>query len=89
LTLLNFYAILSFMEQKFIDICNNINSGILENPDVDLIEDGIIDSLDIMNLVAKCQQAFDIQIHPDDVAFENFSSASALWSLICRCKEEA
>ncbi len=57
-------------------------------PDVDfenetaLIEDGILDSFDIVALVGELNDAFDIEIKPNDLVPENFNSAKAMMNLI-------
>ena len=59
-------------------------------PDVDfenetaLITDGILDSFDIISIIAEINDAFDIEISADDISPENFNSAKALYSLISR-----
>jgi len=63
-------------------------------PDVDfeaetaLVTNGILDSFDIVSLVAELNDAFDIEIKPNNLIPENFNSAQALWALIEELKEE-
>lgn len=63
------------------------------NPDVDystataLIEDGILDSFDIVTLVAELDDQFGVQVSAGDLTPENFNSAAAIYSLIGRLKE--
>ena len=64
------------------------------HPDVDfesndsLIDDGILDSLDIVTLVTEINAAFDVIIPAEEVVPENFNSAEALMELITRLDEE-
>ena len=57
-------------------------------PDVDfenesgLIANGILDSFDIVSLVGELNEAFDIEIQPNDLIPENFNSAGAIWELV-------
>jgi D-alanine--poly(phosphoribitol) ligase subunit 2 len=59
-------------------------------PDVDfinnnkLIDDGIIDSFDIITLVGELNENFDIEIGVEDLVPENFNSATAMMRLIER-----
>lgn len=51
-----------------------------------LVSDGILDSLDIMNLIMKLEDEFNIEIDPEDVLSENFESISAITTLIEKCE---
>lgn len=63
------------------------------HPDVDfescdtLIDDKILDSIDIVTLVAEIADAFDVEIPAEELTPENFNSAEALWAMICRLDE--
>ena len=64
------------------------------HPDVDLetcdtlIDDEILDSFDIVSLIAEINNEFDVNISAKDIVPENFNSAQALWALIERLEEE-
>jgi acyl carrier protein len=47
-------------------------------PDDDLLQQGILDSLGILQLVAFIEQQFGIQVPDEGVVFENFFSVNAL-----------
>ena len=57
-------------------------------PDVDfasetaLIDNGVLDSFDIISLVSEINDAFSISISPADLDPENFNSAANMWKLI-------
>ena len=53
-----------------------------------LIEDEILDSFDIVSLVAAIDDEFDIQITAKDIVPENFNSAEAMYKLISKLEEE-
>ena len=63
------------------------------HPDVDfetcesLIDDQILDSIDIVTLVAEISDAFDVEVTPEALVPENFNSAKALWEMIQRLDE--
>ena len=60
------------------------------NPDVNfktedaLIDGGILDSFDIVSLVAEIDDAFGVEIPAEALTAENFNSAQALYALIQR-----
>ena len=62
-------------------------------PDVDftvektLIDDGVLDSFDIVSLVGELNDNFDIEINVEDLLPENFNSADAMIELIVRMQE--
>lgn len=63
-------------------------------PDVDfenetaLITDGVLDSFDIVALVGELNDAFDIEIKPNNLVPENFNSAKAMYALIQELQDE-
>ena len=63
------------------------------HPDVDfetcesLIDDQILDSIDIVTLVAEISDAFDVEVPPEALVPANFNSAKALWEMIQRLDE--
>lgn len=58
------------------------------NPDIDfetedaLIDGGMMDSFDIVTLVAEIDDAFGIEIPAEALIPENFNSAKAIFALI-------
>lgn len=63
-------------------------------PDVDfetattLIDDGILDSLNIISIVTEVNDFFGIEINVNDLLPENFNSASALYELVEKLQNE-
>lgn len=47
-----------------------------------LIDDGILDSFDIIQLVSSINDTFDIDIDAGDLLPENFNTVAAMWQLI-------
>lgn len=60
------------------------------HPDVDfatetgLIDNGILDSFDVVTIVAEVDDTFDVQIPAEELVPENFNSAQSLYELIQR-----
>ncbi len=48
------------------------------NDDYNLIDEGILDSLAIMNLVAWLEKQYSIEFNEGDIVLENFNSVNAL-----------
>ena len=64
------------------------------HPDVDfstesgLIENGVLDSLDIVTLVTEINETFDVSIPADEIVPENFDSEKSIYALIERLDED-
>jgi len=59
-------------------------------PDVDfknetgLIDNAILDSFDIVQLITTLKETFEIDITPADIVPENFNSAESMWAMVKR-----
>ncbi len=74
--------------EKLIEILSSLHSDVdFENTE-GLIDDGILDSLDIVTVVTEINAEFDVTIPAEEIVPENFNSAAALWALIERLDEE-
>ena len=74
--------------EKLIEILNELHSGIDYETEEGLIDNGILDSLDIVTLVTEIDSEFDVRIPPEEIVPENFNSAKALFALIEKLDEE-
>ncbi len=66
------------MDKKLEEILNCVNPEILEVQGADLVEEGIIDSLAIMQIVSALEEGYGIEFDPDDIMPETFASAAAI-----------
>ena len=62
-------------------------------PDVDfrnetaLIDDGILDSFDVVSIISELDDAYDVQIRITELDPENFNSVESIWNLIQELKK--
>ena len=67
---------------QLMEILTEVNADVdFETCDT-LIDDGILDSFDIVSIVGELNDTFDIDITPADIVPENFNSAEAMWDMI-------
>jgi acyl carrier protein len=52
-----------------------------------LVEDGVLDSLDIVNIIYGIEDHYGIEINPEDIDPDNFQSAEAIWNMVQRMKK--
>lgn len=53
-----------------------------------LVDDGILDSFDIVTLIAQISDEYDVQITANLITPENFNSADAIWALVSELLDE-
>ena len=70
--------------EKLLEILRSLHPEVDFENTVDLIDDGILDSLDIVTLVTEINCEFDVSIPAEEIVPENFNSAEALMELIER-----
>lgn len=64
------------------------------HPDIDfetadnLVDRKILDSFDIVSLIAEINDNFDIAISAEEITPENFNSAQSIWALVERLMED-
>lgn len=74
--------------EKIIAILESIRSDIDFANEEKLIDDGILDSFDIVAVVGELCDEFDITITVDDMEPENFNSVKAIKDLVDRLVDE-
>ena len=67
---------------KLMRILSELSSDIDFETEDALIDGGILDSFDIVTLVAEIDDAFGIEIPAEALIPENFNSAKAIFALI-------
>ena len=72
---------------QLMEILTEVNADVdFETCDT-LIDDGILDSFDIVSIVGELNDTFDIDITPAHIVPENFNSAEAMWDMIQRLQD--
>ena len=72
--------------EELLEILNEINSDIDYENEKALIDDGLLDSLDVVALVSELNDHYEIEIGLDDLIPENFNSIEAIQALIEKLK---
>lgn len=75
--------------EEIIKILNDFRPDINFRTQTNLIESGVLDSLDIVNIVSEFDSEFDIEVPVEEITPENFNSVEAMKKLIDRLKDEA
>ena len=68
--------------QRLKKIISELHPELDLTPDTRLIEDGILDSLDLVTLVTDINDAYKINIDAEDITPKNFNGIGAIFALI-------
>ena len=70
------------MKEKVLEILRKIRDDVDFDVETALIDDGILDSFDIIAIVSDFNDEFDVSITADELEPENFNSVDAMIELI-------
>ena len=76
------------MEEKILEILEAHCEEALSYDGDSMMEDGIIDSFTVINVVGDLEDEFDIEIDAKYVVAENFKNKDAIIALVKRLLEE-
>lgn len=70
------------MKEKVMNILMDLRPDVDFENEKKLIGDGILESFDIMSLVAELEDEFDVTIKPKDLVAENFNSVDDMVAML-------
>ena len=76
------------MEEKILEILEEQCEEALEYEGDNMMEDGVIDSFTVINVVSDLEEEFDIEIDAKYVVAENFRNKEAIIALVQKLMEE-
>ena len=73
--------------EELLEILNEMHPEVDFETADNLIDGKILDSIDIISLVAEISDVFGVDIPAEEIVARNFNSARALWDMIQRLDE--
>ena len=70
------------MKEKVMDILMDLRPDVDFENEKKLIGDGILESFEIMSLVAELEDEIDVKIKPKDLVAENFNSVDDMVAML-------
>lgn len=67
---------------EVLEVLKNLKEDVDFESSTDFIEEGLLDSFDLVNLVTELEDAFDIEIRGVDIIPENFVSLESITELV-------
>ena len=74
--------------EKLLEILKSVRADVDFANEERLVDDGIIDSFDVVSIVGELCDAYDVVIGIDDMEPVNFNSAKAMLALVERLMAE-
>lgn len=68
--------------EKLIEILKGIRPDVDFEKENALIDDGILDSFDVVSIISALDDEFDVQIRISELDPENFNSVELIWNLV-------
>lgn len=76
------------MEEKVLEILEEYCEEALDYTGDNMMEEGVIDSFTVINIVSELEDSFDIEIDAKYVVAENFRNKEAIIELVRQLVEE-
>lgn len=67
------------------EILKNIKPEVDFESSDNFVEDGLLDSLELITLIEDLEEVFDIEIDPMEILPENFSSIQSIEETVMKC----
>lgn len=74
--------------EKLLEILKSIRPDVDFENESALIDDGILDSFDVVSIISEIDNVFGVQIRITELDPENFNSAVAIWDLVRELKSK-
>ena len=73
---------------EILEILSDLHPDINFETERNLVDNKILDSFDIVSLIAEINDNFDVAISAEEITPENFNCAESIWALVERLMEE-
>lgn len=74
--------------EKLLEVLKSIRDDVDFENEQKLVDDGILDSFDIVAIVGELCEEFDVTFTAEDIEPENFNTVEAMMALIERLQDE-
>lgn len=73
--------------EELIKLLKGIRPDVDFENETELIDEGILDSMDVVSIISEIDDVFGVQIRITELDPDNFNSAEAIWNLIEKLKK--
>jgi len=76
------------MMEELMELLTALKPEINFEVERELIDDGLLESFDVITLIAEIEDQFGIEVPAEEILPENFNSAEDMWKLLERIRGE-
>ena len=76
------------IEERILKVLEGINEKILTYSGENMMEDGTLDSFELIEIVSQLEEEFDIEIDAEYAVIENFANKETIISLMKKLLKE-
>ena len=73
--------------EELIELLKGIRPDVDFENETELIDEGILDSMDVVSIISEIDDVFGVQIRITELDPDNFNSAEAIWNLVQKLKK--
>ncbi|WP_278702451.1 phosphopantetheine-binding protein [Butyricimonas virosa] len=73
--------------EKLLELLKNVRPDVDFENETALIDDGLLDSFDVVSIISEIDDVFGVQIRISELDPDNFNSVQAIGELINKLKE--
>lgn len=74
--------------EKLLEILKGIRPDVDFENEKALIDDGILDSFDVVSIISELNDEYDIHVKVTELEPENFNSAEAIWNMVQKLRHD-
>ena len=72
--------------EKLLELLQGIRPDVDFENEIALVDDGILDSMDIVSIISELDDEFDVQVRINELDPDNFNSMESIWQLVKKLK---
>lgn len=72
--------------EKLLELLKGVRPDLDFENETALIDDGLLDSFDVVSIISEIDEAFGVQIRINELDPDNFNSIEMIWNLIQKLK---
>ena len=72
--------------EKLLELLQCIRPDVDFENEIALVDDGILDSMDIVSIISELDDEFDVQVRINELDPDNFNSMESIWELVQKLK---